>query len=59
MTFLSNKKLEKNVIDGYNHFTEHETPLVINKLIMKSSAGPDGLTSRLYKILRMIFTQLS
>ena len=48
MTFLSKKKLEKNEYDGYNYFTEDETHLAINRLNLKSSPGPDGLTSRLY-----------
>ena len=35
--------------DEYNHFTDDEIHLAINKLNFKSSSGPDGLTSRLYK----------
>ena len=48
MKFLSKNKLEKNEYDGYNYFTEDETHLAINRLNLKSSPGPDGLTSRLY-----------
>ena len=48
-TFLSKNKLEKNENDGYNYFTEDEIHLAINKLNLKSSPGPDGLTSKLYK----------
>ena len=49
MTFLSKHKLENNEHDGYNYFTEDEIHLVINKLNLKSSPGPDVLTSQLYK----------
>ena len=49
MTFLSKNKLENNENDGYNYFTEDEIHLAINKLNLKSSPGPDGLTSQLYK----------
>ena len=49
MTFLSKNKLETNENDGYNYFTEDEVHSVINKLKLKSSHGPDGLTSQLYK----------
>ena len=49
MTFLSNNKLENNLNDGYNHFTEDEFHLAINKMNLKSSPGPDGLTSRICK----------
>ena len=48
--FLSKNKLEKNEIDGYYYFTEDEIHLAINKLNLKSSPGPDGLTCKLYKI---------
>ena len=51
MTFLSNKKLKNNENDGYNYFKEDEIHLAINKMILKSSPGPDGLTSPLYKTL--------
>ena len=49
MMFLFKNKLETNENDGYNHFTEDEIHLALNKLNLKSSPGPDGLTSRLYK----------
>ena len=49
MTFLSIVKLENNENGGYNCFTEDDIHLAINKLNLKSSPGPDGLTSRLYK----------
>ena len=49
MTFLSKNKLKKNENDGYNYFTEDKIHLAINKLNLKSSPGPDGLTSKLYK----------
>ena len=48
-TFLSKNKLETNENDGYNYFTEDEIHLAINTLKLKSSPGPDRLTSRLYK----------
>ena len=50
MTFLSKNKLKNNENDGYNNFTEDEIHLAINKVNLKSSPGPDGLTSQLYKI---------
>ena len=49
MTFLSKNKLENNEHDGFNYFTEDEIHLAINKLNLKSSRRPDGLTSQLYK----------
>ena len=49
MTFLSKYKLKNHKNDGHNYFTEDEIHLAINKLNLKSSPGPDGLTSRLYK----------
>ena len=49
VTFLSKNKLENNENDGYNYFTEDEIHLAINKLNLKSSPGPDGLTSQLDK----------
>ena len=48
MTFLSKIKLKNNENDGYNYFTDDEIHLAINKLNLKSSPGPDGLTSGLY-----------
>ena len=50
MTFLSKNKLKNIENDGYTYFTEDEIHLALNKLQLKSSPGPDGLTSRLYKI---------
>ena len=47
MTILSKKKLEKDENDGYNYFAEGEVHLAIIKLNLKSSPGPDGLTSQL------------
>ena len=49
MTFSSKNKHEKNENDGFNYFTEDEIHLAIIKLNFKSSPGPDGVTSRLYK----------
>ena len=49
MTFLSKTKPENEENDGYNYFTEGGIHLVINKLSLKSSPGPDGITSRLHK----------
>ena len=47
MTFLLKNKLENDENDGYKHFTEDETHLAIEKLSLRNSPGPDGLTSRL------------
>ena len=41
--------------DGYNHFTEDENDLAINKLSWKSSPGPDSFSSRLHKIFSVDF----
>ena len=49
MRFLSKNKLEKNENEAINYFAEDETHLAINKLNLKGSPGPDGLTSRLYR----------
>ena len=49
MTILSKNNFENNENDGYKYFTEDEIHLAINKLKLKSSLGPDGLTSQLYK----------
>ena len=49
MIFLSKIELENNENDGDNYFTEDEIHLAINKSNLKSSLGPDGLTSQLYK----------
>ena len=49
MTFLSKNKLENNEIDGYRKTTRDEIHLTIVKVNLKTSPGPDGLTSRLYK----------
>ena len=49
MTFLSKNKLKNNENDSYNYFTEDEIHLAINKLNLRSSPGPHGLTSQLYK----------
>ena len=47
MRFLSKNEPEKNENEAFNYFTEDETHLAINKLNLKGSPGPDGLTSRL------------
>ena len=49
MTFLSKIKLESNENDVYSYFTEDKIHLAISKLNLKSSPGPEGLTSGLYK----------
>ena len=51
MTFSSSKELENDVNDGYNYFTEGDFHLAINKLNLKKLPRPDGLTSRLHKVL--------
>ena len=58
MTFLSKNKLEKNENDGYNYFTEDEIHLAVNKLNLKSSPGPDGLTSKLHKTFTDEFSSI-
>ena len=62
MTFLSKTKLKIYENDGYNYFTEDEIQLTINninKLNLKSSPGPGGLTSRLYKTFTDGFSLIS
>ena len=59
MTFLSKTKLANYENDGYNYFTEDETQLTINKLNLKSSPGPGGLTSRLFKTFTEEFSLIS